>query len=235
MDKFTEMIVGQASSHSRRKVLAGIVLSKDGDVMDEMEVISVTTGTKCINGEHMSVNGNSLNGNHIYFKRFFKRKIPNWQKKIWEKLDYFSENRLNFRAKNRICFVGNLTFLSFFFFKISRQNVFEKREKFQKLQFFYFPEQTWKNPKKYWKKNWAWISSFLNFPAKMSFQKALNFQKYLIKNWGKIWKKKNRNVKALDTTKNRIAISREKYWFLYFTQNWCRGVFKKLKITILIE
>ena len=42
------------------------------------------------------------------------------------------------------------------------------------------------------KKNWAWISSFLNFPAKMSFQKALNFQKYLIKNWGKIWKKKPR-------------------------------------------
>ena len=73
MDKFTEMIVGQASSHSRRKVLAGIVLSKDGDVMDEMEVISVTTGTKCINGEHMSVNGNSLNGKSHF--RFLKRNI----------------------------------------------------------------------------------------------------------------------------------------------------------------
>ena len=71
MDKFTEMIVGQASSHSRRKVLAGIVLSKDGDVMDEMEVISVTTGTKCINGEHMSVNGNSLNGKSHF--RFLKK------------------------------------------------------------------------------------------------------------------------------------------------------------------
>ena len=62
MDKFTEVIVGQASQHSRRKVLAGVVMSKDGDLMEDMEVISVTTGTKCVNGEHMSVNGNSLNG-----------------------------------------------------------------------------------------------------------------------------------------------------------------------------
>ncbi len=43
------------------KVLAGIVMSRD-DAMEDLKVISVSTGTKCVNGEHMSVNGNSLNG-----------------------------------------------------------------------------------------------------------------------------------------------------------------------------
>ena len=30
--------------------------------MEDFTIISVSTGTKCVNGEHMSVNGNSLNG-----------------------------------------------------------------------------------------------------------------------------------------------------------------------------
>ena len=50
-------------SHSRRKVLAGLVMTT-GSHMSEVKVISVTTGTKCINGEHMSVEGNSLNDCH---------------------------------------------------------------------------------------------------------------------------------------------------------------------------
>jgi double stranded RNA-specific editase B len=45
-------------------VLAGIVMSLDGDKMEDLRVVSVSTGTKCINGEHMSVNGNSLNDCH---------------------------------------------------------------------------------------------------------------------------------------------------------------------------
>ena len=37
-------------------------MSLDGDKMENLKMISVSTGTKCVNGEHMSVNGNSLNG-----------------------------------------------------------------------------------------------------------------------------------------------------------------------------
>ena len=37
-------------------------MSTDGDKMENLKIISVSTGTKCINGEHMSVHGNSLNG-----------------------------------------------------------------------------------------------------------------------------------------------------------------------------
>jgi double stranded RNA-specific editase B len=43
------------------QVLAGIVMTTDAD-MNDMKVISVSTGTKCINGEYMSVRGHALNG-----------------------------------------------------------------------------------------------------------------------------------------------------------------------------
>ena len=33
MDKFTEVIVGQATQHSRRKVLAGVVMTTDGEFL----------------------------------------------------------------------------------------------------------------------------------------------------------------------------------------------------------
>lgn len=60
--KFTSLTEGEPT-HSRRKVLAGIVMTT-GPQMDDARVISVATGTKCINGEHMSVRGASLNDTH---------------------------------------------------------------------------------------------------------------------------------------------------------------------------
>ncbi|KAJ9599945.1 hypothetical protein L9F63_009773, partial [Diploptera punctata] len=62
INKFTSLIEGQPM-HSRRKVLAGMVMTT-GPQMEDAKVISVATGTKCINGEHMSVRGASLNDTH---------------------------------------------------------------------------------------------------------------------------------------------------------------------------
>nr|CAD7463375.1 unnamed protein product [Timema tahoe] len=58
-----QVLIENHPTHSRRKVLAGIVMTT-GLQMDDAIVISVATGTKCINGEHMSERGASLNDTH---------------------------------------------------------------------------------------------------------------------------------------------------------------------------
>ncbi|KAL9885787.1 adenosine deaminase acting on RNA isoform 5-T5 [Glossina fuscipes fuscipes] len=62
LEKFMEVIKGQ-ESYSRRKVLAGIVMTENMN-FSEAKVISVSTGTKCVSGEHMSINGTVLNDSH---------------------------------------------------------------------------------------------------------------------------------------------------------------------------
>ncbi|XP_037937105.1 double-stranded RNA-specific editase Adar-like isoform X2 [Teleopsis dalmanni] len=62
LEKFMEVIKGQ-ESYSRRKVLAGIVMTENLN-FNEAKVISVSTGTKCVSGEHMSVSGAVLNDSH---------------------------------------------------------------------------------------------------------------------------------------------------------------------------
>ncbi|XP_078033153.1 adenosine deaminase acting on RNA isoform X4 [Augochlora pura] len=57
--KFSELIQSKPQ-HARRKVLAGIVQTKGSDA----ELICVTTGTKCVSGEHLSVSGGALNDCH---------------------------------------------------------------------------------------------------------------------------------------------------------------------------
>ncbi|XP_055271259.1 double-stranded RNA-specific editase 1 isoform X2 [Moschus berezovskii] len=63
LDKFGDLTDSFASPHARRKVLAGIVMTTGADVRDA-RVVSVSTGTKCINGEHMSDRGLALNDCH---------------------------------------------------------------------------------------------------------------------------------------------------------------------------
>ena len=62
LEKFDGLTVGNMVA-ARRKVIAGIVMSR-GEDMSRLTIVSVTTGTKCINGEYMSVSGNGLNDCH---------------------------------------------------------------------------------------------------------------------------------------------------------------------------
>ncbi|KAJ8683653.1 hypothetical protein QAD02_019445 [Eretmocerus hayati] len=57
--KFSELMQSKPQ-HARRKVLAGVVQTRGSDA----DLICVTTGTKCVSGEHLSVSGKALNDCH---------------------------------------------------------------------------------------------------------------------------------------------------------------------------
>nr|XP_022330682.1 double-stranded RNA-specific editase 1-like isoform X3 [Crassostrea virginica] len=63
LEKFSELTNNLTSPYARRKVLSGIVMTTS-DSADSATVISVSTGTKCINGEYMSDQGLALNDCH---------------------------------------------------------------------------------------------------------------------------------------------------------------------------
>lgn len=60
--KFQEIMVDN-TDYAKWKVLAGIVMTSDPE-MDNIKIIGISTGTKCINGAHISMNGVCLNDCH---------------------------------------------------------------------------------------------------------------------------------------------------------------------------
>ncbi|XP_078085867.1 double-stranded RNA-specific editase B2 [Mustelus asterias] len=73
-EKFKELTDNLTSSHARHKVLAGIVMTR-GLNTKEAQVVALSTGTKCINGEYISNQGLTLNDCHaeIVARRSFLR------------------------------------------------------------------------------------------------------------------------------------------------------------------
>ncbi|KAG8185633.1 hypothetical protein JTE90_026092 [Oedothorax gibbosus] len=62
MSTYNEIMIGNTES-AKWKIIAGIAMTK-GDDMKDIQIISIGTGTKCINGEHISMVGASLNDCH---------------------------------------------------------------------------------------------------------------------------------------------------------------------------
>ncbi|KAK3609883.1 hypothetical protein CHS0354_015076 [Potamilus streckersoni] len=62
-EKLSCLTDGFQSWYARRKVLAGIVITR-GKTMDDASVICVSTGTKCIHGEYISDHGLAVNDCH---------------------------------------------------------------------------------------------------------------------------------------------------------------------------
>ncbi|XP_039612362.1 double-stranded RNA-specific editase 1 isoform X1 [Polypterus senegalus] len=86
VDKFSELTDNFTSPHARRKVLAGVVMTTGTDVKDA-QVICVSTGTKCINGEYMSDRGLALNDCHAEI--IARRSLVRY---LYIQLDHFLSN-----------------------------------------------------------------------------------------------------------------------------------------------
>ncbi|XP_026987885.1 double-stranded RNA-specific editase 1 isoform X2 [Sagmatias obliquidens] len=110
LEKFGDLTDNFAAPHARRKVLAGIVMTTGTDVKDA-KVISVSTGTKCINGEYMSDRGLALNDCHAEIisrrslLRFLYAQLELYLNKDDQKRSIFEKSeRGGFKLKEKVRF-----------------------------------------------------------------------------------------------------------------------------------
>jgi len=61
--QYQNLMKDELANHARYAVLAGIVMTK-GPTADDAELICLTTGSKCISGTYLSMEGEALNDCH---------------------------------------------------------------------------------------------------------------------------------------------------------------------------
>ena len=75
-----------ATTYSKRRVMAGVVMCKNRDLENTAEVVCVSSGTKCVNGEQLSLKGNKKLNQVLYTLDFEVFWV-----KIFHILDLFSQ------------------------------------------------------------------------------------------------------------------------------------------------
>ncbi|XP_047185870.1 double-stranded RNA-specific editase B2 isoform X3 [Scophthalmus maximus] len=63
-EKYRSLVGGCSPAHARHKSLAGIVMTQAGLDLRHAQVVALSTGTKCINGEYLSDQGQVVNDCH---------------------------------------------------------------------------------------------------------------------------------------------------------------------------
>ncbi|KAG9337434.1 hypothetical protein JZ751_028725 [Albula glossodonta] len=111
-EKHQELLDSCSPLHARHKVLAGIVMTRGLDLR-LAQVVAISTGTKCINGEYISDQGLVVNDCHaeIVARRALVRFLYSQlelflskRREDWEQSIFVREKEVGFRLKDDILF-----------------------------------------------------------------------------------------------------------------------------------
>uniref|UniRef100_A0A8C5FNU0 Adenosine deaminase RNA specific B2 (inactive) n=1 Tax=Gadus morhua TaxID=8049 RepID=A0A8C5FNU0_GADMO len=110
-EKYRTLVGGCSPAHARHKSLAGIVMTRDMDLR-RAQVVALSTGTKCINGEYLSDQGHVVNDSHAEVTarrallRFFYAQLELFLRWVadWEESIFVRHKESGYRLRDGVHF-----------------------------------------------------------------------------------------------------------------------------------